>query len=150
MALAGSASVATDLLQEAWQHMDAFQWAPGAIYSHCQKLAAMPVTTKEALEDLIGEAMDHVSRDSKKSSGAQPERTYYYNCISTRLRSIPYMGLEQGDFVNDIARKHSMNREFVFGERARVKSELAARTKEVCKQGGTKDFVVVCYIWLLC
>ena len=115
--------------------MERWNWAPGAIHGHCCKLANMPVTTKESLEDVIGETADHVSRDSKKNSGSQPERTFYYNTISGRLKSIPYLRLGSGEFVADSARKSSLNRELVFGERAMPKAEIALKMKASCQEG---------------
>ena len=85
--------------------MEHFDWVPEAIYEHCRHIASMPVTTKESLEDLIGEASDHASRDAKKGSGSQPERVFYYNSISNRLQSVPYLSLLPGEFANETARK---------------------------------------------
>ena len=129
--------------------MDNFHWAPEAIYEHCRHIANMPVTTKESLEDLIGETSDHASKDAKKGSGSQPERVFYYNSISSRLQSVPYLSLLPGEFVNETARKHSLNRELVFGEHARVTSSLATKAKETCKTGGRQPMSCVCCHTLL-
>ena len=72
------------LSKECWQHMNSVGWDPRGVYGHCSKLAHMPVSTKESLEDLIGQAGDHVSRDAKKQSGGAPERTFLYNATSSR------------------------------------------------------------------
>ncbi|CAE7356003.1 HMCN1 [Symbiodinium sp. CCMP2592] len=98
--------VLANLLSEAdcWRHMEHFQWDPRAVYTHCLRLASMPISTKESLEDLIGETGDHVSRDAKKQSGAMPERSFFYNCTSSRLQSVPYLRLGPGEFVSEEAR----------------------------------------------
>ena len=58
----------------------------------------MGVSTKECLEDLIGQSSDHVSRDAKKHSGGMPERTVFYNATSSRHRARvarPVLGLHE-------------------------------------------------------
>ena len=123
--------------------METFKWDPRAIYTHCMNIASMPISTKESLEDLIGETGDHVSRDAKKQSGGMPERSFFYNTLSARLKSVPYVLLDRGEFVSEEARRDSALRETVFGEKAKVQSEVAKKVKEACKAGRVSSIACV-------
>ena len=48
---------------------------------------------------------------------------------------MPYLELGQGELASKQARSHSLRRDFVFGERASVTTDVAAKTKAACKRG---------------
>ena len=53
------------MAKEFWDHAEHFEWQPDAFYKHVYRLASTLVSTKESLEDVIGDISDHVKRDQK-------------------------------------------------------------------------------------
>ena len=51
-------------------------------YQHIELLAQGMVSTKEVLEDVIGQTKDVASRDQKRQTGRTAERTFFYNTRS--------------------------------------------------------------------
>ena len=97
-------------------------------------LAQGMLTTKEVLEDVIGQTKDVASRDQKRSSGQAAERTFFYSSRSGRLTSVRHVKLP-GDFQSLQARAASTNRDAVFGLRPDTSSRLSTEVKQLCKEG---------------
>lgn len=70
------------LCEDTWDHCEFFQWQLNAFYSHLHRLADTVASTKENLEDNIGE----VGRLTAKNTNFQsPERTFFCTATSKRL-----------------------------------------------------------------
>ena len=121
--------------EEFWIHARHFNWDPRALYAHVHRLASTCISTKEGLEDIIGDVSDHVTRDAKWSSQISPERVLFNNVHSQRLRSMPFCQLQPGDWMSKGAKEGSRSRKEVFGEQVSVTSETSLRMKEFCQAG---------------
>ena len=92
------------------------------------------LSTKESLEDVIGDATDHQTRD-QKLQGSSEERVFFHNAMSQRLQNVSYLKLADGDLNNPKARKTSLNRQLVFGENMKIDSSVAKQVKAFCRKG---------------
>ena len=121
--------------QEFWRHCETFEWSPECCYEHVATLATGMISTKEVLEDRIGQTKDVAARDQKRQSGQTAERTFFYNTRSGRLRSVRHVTLQAGDMQSVQARNASVNRDIVFGMRPDTSSRVSTAMKNLCKEG---------------
>ncbi|CAL1163263.1 unnamed protein product, partial [Cladocopium goreaui] len=121
--------------KEFWMHAKEHRWSPNAVYAHVHRLASTSISTKETLEDVIGDISDSVSRDAKWTSLTSPERVFFNNVHSGRLNSMPFVGLQKGDWNSRGAKETSKSRQEVFGEKVTIVSETGKMMKEFCKTG---------------
>ena len=54
--------------QEFWRHCETFEWSPECCYEHVATLATGMISTKEVLEDIIGQTKDVAARDQKRQT----------------------------------------------------------------------------------
>ena len=120
--------------QELWLHGAANGWDPKVLWNHIHFLGNAILSTKESLEDIIGDASDHQVRD-QKLQGSSEERVFYHNAMSQRLKNVQYLKLADGDLSNSQARKFSINRQLVFGENMRIDGSVAKQVKVLCRKG---------------
>ena len=109
------------------------------LYEHLRVLSTVLLSTKETLEDCIGDVTDHRSRDSK-SPKLRPERLFFYYSVSQRLLRAPAKFVNPcaqatPDFLNKAARTASRNSELVFGASARVEQEVPKDMKDLTRAG---------------
>ena len=116
-------------------HAKEHRRSPNAVYAHVHRLASTSISTKETLEDVIGDISDSVSRDAKWTSLTSPERVFFNNVHSGRLNSMPFVGLQKGDWNSRGAKETSKSRQEVFGEKVTIVSETGKMMKEFCKTG---------------
>ena len=106
------------------------------------------MTTKDVLEDLIGEAKDKATRDQKRETGQTPERTFFYNTRSGRLRNVTQVRLQPGDYLSQDFRSATANREVVFGQKGKiVDASVVGKMKELCRQGHFAQCRHSCVSW---
>ena len=99
------------------------------------------MSTKDVLEDLIGESKDVATRDQKKASGQAPERTFFYNTRSGRIRHLKPLELQKGDYASKTFRSADCHRDAVFCQKNKVpKDGVLADLKEICRRGA-----ILCY-----
>lgn len=125
--------------KEFWAHCRAFQFSPDCIYAHVHKLASTCISTKESLEDIIGDLGDHIARDSKPSSLTSPERVYFNNANSKRLHSMPFINMKKGDYTNQQAKTFGQNRYVTFGDQVVIGSKLTTEVKKLCGAGTSEQ-----------
>ena len=124
--------------EETWDHAQAHKWNVHSIYEHVDRLASTLLSTKESLEDLLGDLGDRASRDSKVAFNVTPERLFMQSTLSSRLqqREPEYLKLLPGDYVNEAGRKHSRQRKLIFGEQAPMRSKVTQDMKALVSRGG--------------
>ena len=123
--------------QETWNHAKAHNWSAASVYAHVHRLASSILSTKESLEDILGDLGDRATRDSKTSLNISPERLFMQASLSKRLARGPeYLRLHQGDYGNERARKFSRQRKLVFGFQAPMKSAVTKSMKTLVARGG--------------
>ena len=122
--------------QELWAHLRNHNMDIASIYEHIYYLGSCLFSTKDQIEDVIG---DHDNRDMKPSSSGSFERMFFYQAISHRPQAGSYMKIDKDDFSSAAARKFSLDREQVFGQQVRTKTSLASHFKELCKRGQGKQ-----------
>ena len=93
------------------------------------------LSTKESLEDVLGDISDHSTRDQKFQTASSDERVFFSNCFSRRLKNVKYLRLQPGDLANGDARKHTANRLQNFGVEMQVTSHVTKQVKEQCRKG---------------
>lgn len=127
-------------MKELWDHAIAQRWAARSLYTHVAYLASTLVSTKESLEDLLGDLSSHVQNDVSNPFLVTPERLFFQATISERLDRTEhaYLCLKAGDFTNEFSRKHSRNRKHVFGGAAPHSSVAVAEMKILVMKGLTK------------
>ena len=121
--------------QECWRQLEENNFQAESIYHHAYLLGSTLFTTKDQLEDVIGDVGDHDKRDSKSSILGSPERLFYNQAMSARPQAAEYLQVNAESFASQNARTYSCNRERVFGEQIRIKSNLVQEVKEMCKKG---------------
>ena len=136
--------------KETWDHCDHFAWSPAACFAHIHYLGTGLISTKDVLEDCIGEMKDISTRDQKRATGQQPERTFFYGTVSGRIRHLRHVTLNKGDYMSKEFRTASAHRDAVFSQKNPVQKEgVLARLKELCRQGtwlATSKFFPPAYI----
>lgn len=121
------------------------------MWDHIWYLGTTWATTKHSMEDLIGDAADHTSRDTKKEHSSF-ERSYFHLANSRRLTTTEFahMRLQRGDLANTKL-KSTMNRKEVFvamSERSvvcsKVKDALLLDSKGAKASGA--DYIAAAHI----
>ncbi len=144
-------------LQEVWAHARRFNWDVRSFFGFIWQLSGAQISTKETLEDCLGDLTDIYSRERKGGNRQMaPERVFLHYTMSERL-STRYVQLEQGDFRNAASRNFGSDRAAVFGENMKVSCsacKLVADMKKTCKEGlvfrsGFQSLnLVFCYVCL--
>jgi hypothetical protein len=123
--------------KEFWDHANHYGWSPSAFYDHLHTLASTLCSTKESLEDLLGDVTDHCTRDQKRQSSNSEERTFFYSSISKRIgqSGYAYLSVDAADLTNKEAYANLGHKEAVFGEAIRRSSEVIKLMKSMCIKG---------------
>ena len=144
-------------LQELWSHGRRHSWEPRALYAHVFKLFDTHISTKEALEDVIGE-LSYFARSRNKNifKSLSPEKALVKNCCSVRWRQeeFPLMKASMEDFRDRQVCSFPRARAHVFvGKQAKKhKFEMNRMMKEFVEQkfpGGRANLRLEVWLVLL-
>ena len=131
-------SMSLPSLQEVSAHARRFNWDVRSFYGYIWQLSGAQISTKETLEDCLGDLTDIYSRDKKGGSKQMaPERVFLHYTMSERL-STQYVQLEEGDFRNAGSRNFGSDRAAVFGEKMKESCstcKMVADMKKACQEG---------------
>ena len=109
------------------------------IYEHLRVLSSVLPSTKETLENCVGDITDHRNHDSK-SGKMRPERMFYFYSSRDRLKRAPAdwvnpADANQNDFLNAMSRSYSRNSGQIFGVATKVHQKIPADMKLLLKAG---------------